>query len=128
MDLLIALFGGTMGAAMAGIWARDIASGIGYDATQGFLRARETDTDDLMMWHWLAEFGTAGVLMLGAMLLMFGAALAEPVMLIGLGALAYTSANSLGWSLARPERRPYTYPMAIGLVGAIISAGLLLLT
>jgi hypothetical protein len=61
------------------------------------------------------------------MLMMFGAALAEPVMLIGLGALAYTSANSLGWSLARPERRPYTVPMAIGLGGALISMGLLLL-
>ncbi len=128
MDLIIALFAGIMGAAMAGIWARDIASGIGYDATQGFLHARETDTEDLMMWHWLAEFGTAGVLMVGAILLVFGAALAQPVMLLGLGALAYTSANSLGWSLARPERRPYAYPMVIGLVGAAICAALLLFT
>lgn len=126
MDLLIALFAGIMGAAMAGIWARDIASGIGYDATQGFLHARETDTEDLMVWHWLAEFGTAGLLMLGAMLLVFGAALAEPVMLVGLGALAYTSANSLGWALARPDRRSYVYPMAIGLIGAVISMALLL--
>lgn len=127
MHLLIALFAGIMGAAMAGIWARDIASGVGYDASQGFLHARETDTEDLMMWHWLAEFGSAGLLMLGAILLVFGAALAEPVMLVGLGALAYTSANSLGWALARPERRSYAYPMAIGLVGAIVSVVLLLI-
>lgn len=127
MDLLVALFGGIMGAAMAGIWARDIASGIGYDASDGLLRARETDTDDLMIWHWIAEFGTAGLLMLGAMLLVVGAAIGEPVMLLGLGALAYTSANSLGWSLARPDRRSYVYPMAIGLVGAIIGAALLVL-
>lgn len=127
MEILIASFAGVMGAAMAGIWARDIASGVGYDASQGFLRARETDTEDLMIWHWLAEFGTAMVLMLGAILMVFGAALAEPVMLLGLGALAYTSANSLGWSLARPERRSYAYPMAIGLVGAAIGAGLLIL-
>lgn len=126
MEILIALFAGVMGAAMAGIWARDIASGIGYDASQGFLRARENDTEDLMIWHWLAEFGTAGMLMFGAMLLVFGAALAEPVMLIGMGALAYTSANSLGWALARPDRRSYAYPMAIGLVGAVISVALLL--
>ncbi len=126
MEILIALFAGIMGAAMAGIWARDIATGIGYDASQGFLHARETDTEDLMIWHWLAEFGTAGILMFGAMLLVFGAALAEPVMLLGLGALAYTSANSLGWALARPERRSYAYPMAIGLVGSGISAALLL--
>ncbi len=126
MDLLVALFGGVMGAAMAGIWARDIASGIGYDASDGFLRSREVDTEDLMIWHWLAEFGTAGLLMVGAMLLVFGAALAEPVMFLGLGALLYTSANSLGWSLARPDRRSYVYPMAIGLVGSIISAVLLI--
>ena len=126
MDLLIALFAGIMGAAMAGIWARDIASGVGYDATDGFLRAREVDTEDLMIWHWLAEFGTAGLLMLGAMLLVVGAALGEAVMLLGLGALGYTSANSLGWSLARPDRRSYVYPMGIGLIGAVISAALLL--
>ena len=127
MDMLIALFAGVMGAAMAGIWARDIASGVGYDATEGLLRARETDTEDLMIWHWLAEFGTAGLLMVGALFLVVGAALAEAVMLLGLGALAYTSANSLGWSLARPDRRSYVYPMAIGLIGAIISAALLIL-
>lgn len=127
MDLLVAAFAGVMGAAMAGIWARDIASGVGYDAPQGMLYARETDTEDLMIWHWIAEFGTAGVLMVGALLLIVGAALAEPVLLIGLGALAYTAANSLGWSLARPDRRSYVYPMAIGLVGSVISAALLVL-
>jgi len=127
VELLIALFAGIMGAAMAGIWARDIASGVGYDATQGFLHARETDTEDLMIWHWLAEFGTAGMLMIGALFLVIDAALAQPVMLLALGALAYTSANSLGWSLARPDRRSYVYPMAIGLVGAIISAAILIL-
>ena len=125
MDILVALFAGIMGAAMAGIWARDIASGVGYDVSEGWLHARETETEDLMIWHWLAEFGTAGLLMLGAFLLMFGAALAEPVMLVGLGALAYTSANSLGWSLARPDRRSYVYPMAIGLVGAVVSVAVL---
>jgi hypothetical protein len=128
MEVLIALFAGIMGAAMAGIWARDIASGRGFDASQGLIRARESDTDDLMIWHWLAEFGTAVLLVVGATLLLTGAALAEPVMLLGLGALAYTSANSLGWSLARPDRRPYAYPMAIGLGGAIVSAVLLVLT
>jgi hypothetical protein len=127
MELLIALFAGVMGAAMAGIWARDIASGVGYDASEGLLKSREIDTEDLMMWHWLAEFGTAGLLMLGAILLVVDAAVAEPVMLLGLGALAYTSSNSLGWSLARPDRRSYAYPMAIGLIGAIISAAILIL-
>jgi hypothetical protein len=127
MEILIAVFAGVIGAAMAGIWARDIMSGHGYDAPRGLLRAREADSDDLMIWHWAAEFGTAVLLIGGAFLLIGGAALAEPVMLLGLGALMYTSTNSLGWSLAAPERRPYVYPMAAGLIGAVISAAVLIL-
>ena len=127
MEILVALFGGVMGAAMAGIWARDIMSGHGYDAPHGLLRAREADSDDLMIWHWAAEFGTAFVLIAGAFLIMINAALAEPIMLLGLGALMYTSTNSLGWSLAAPQRTPYVWPMAIGLIGGIISATVLIL-
>ena len=122
MDLLIALFAGIMGAAMAGIWARDIMSGHGFDAPHGLLRAREADSDDLMIWHWAAELGTAVLLVGGAFLMLTNAAIAEAVMLLALGALAYTSTNSLGWSLAAPQRRPYVLPMVGGLVGAVISA------
>jgi hypothetical protein len=127
MDILIALFAGVIGAAMAGIWARDIMSGHGFDAPHGLLRAREADSDDLMIWHWAAEFGTAFLLVAGAFLVLAGAALAEPIMLLAMGALMYTSANSLGWALAAPERRPYVYPMAFGLIGAIVSATVLIL-
>jgi len=48
-------------------------------------------------------------------------------MLLALGALLYTSTNSLGWSLAAPHRGPYVYPMIIGVVGSIISATVLIL-
>ena len=127
MEILVALFGGIMGAAMAGIWARDIMSGHGFDAPHGLLRAREADSDDLMIWHWAAEFGTALTLIAGAFLIMINAALAEPIMLLGLGGLLYTSTNRLGWSLASPERQSYVYPMAAGLVGGLISAAVLIL-
>ena len=127
MEILVAGFAGVMGAAMAGIWARDIMSGHGYDAPDGLLRAREADSDDLMIWHWAAEFGTALVLIAGAFLIMINAALAEPIMLLGLGGMMYTSTNSLGWSLAAPERSPYVLPQAAGLIGGIISATVLIL-
>jgi hypothetical protein len=127
MEILIALFAGVMGAAMAGIWTRDIMAGNGFDATQGLLRARETDTQDLMIWHWLAEYGTATMLVAGGVMLLANAAWAVPVTLLGLGGLLYTSTNSLGWSLALPERRSYVYPMLVGLVGGLISAGLLII-
>jgi hypothetical protein len=121
MDILVALFGGIIGAAMAGIWARDILSGHGYDAPHGLLRAREADSDDLMFWHWAAEFGTAVLLIAGGFLLIAHAAIGEPLMLLALGALMYTATNSLGWSLAAPARRPYVWPMVVSLVGAIVS-------
>ncbi|MEX1295513.1 MAG: hypothetical protein AB1Z67_05005 [Candidatus Limnocylindrales bacterium] len=127
MDILVAIFAGVIGAAMAGIWGRDIMSGHGFDAPHGLLRAREADSDDLMIWHWAAELGTALALIAGAFLIMINAALAEPIMLLALGALMYTSTNSLGWSLAAPERAPYVWPMAIGLIGAIIGATVLIL-
>ena len=127
MEILVALFGGVMGAAMAGIWVRDIMSGHGYDAPHGLLRAREADSDDLMIWHWAAELGTALTLIAGAFLIMINADLAEPIMLIGLGGLLYTSTNSLGWSLAAPGRQSYVYPMAAGLIGGLISAVVLIL-
>jgi hypothetical protein len=126
MQLIVAVFAGVMGAAMAGIWARDILAGHGFDAPDGLLRAREADTDNLMIWHWLAEFGTAGVLVFGGFLLLLDAALAVPVTLVGMGALAYTAANSLGWSLALPERRSYALPMLVGLVGSLICIAILL--
>ena len=126
MEILVALFGGVVGAAMAGIWARDIMSGHGFDAPHGLLRAREADSDDLMIWHWAAEFGTALVLIAGAFLLLTGAAVAEAVMLLGLGGLLYTSTNSLGWSLAAPPRRPYVYPMAGALIGGAVAAVVLI--
>jgi hypothetical protein len=127
VEIVVALFAGVIGAAMAGIWTRDILSGVGFDPSLGLLRARESETGDLMVWHWLAEYGTAGLLVLGAILLLAGAALAVPITLLGLGSLVYSSANSLGWALARPERRPYAIPMAIGLVGGLIGAAVLLL-
>ena len=126
MDVLVALFAGVMGAAMAGVWTRDILAATGFDAPDGLLRARETETGDLMIWHWLAEYGTSVTLVGGSILLLAGAALAEPVALLGLGALVYTSTNSLGWALARPERRSYAIPMLIGVIGGLLSAVVLL--
>jgi hypothetical protein len=126
MELLVAVFTGIMGAAMGGVWTRDILGGVGFDASGGLLRARERDTDDLMIWHWLAEYGTSITLVAGAILLLADAALAVPVTLVGLGALLYTSTNSLGWALARPERRAYAIPMLVGLIGGLVSALVLL--
>ena len=101
MEVLVAVFAFVMGIAMAGVWTLDIRAGRGFEAPGGLLRAREAATGSLMVWHWLAEYGTAGTLVVAAVFLMADAALAVPVALVGFGALAYTACNSLAWALAR---------------------------
>jgi hypothetical protein len=121
MSLAIGVFAVVMGIAMAAIWSLDIRAGRGFVAPDGRLRARETSTGSLMAWHWLAEYGTAVALVVGGVLLLADAALGGSVALAALGALAYTSCNSLAWALASRERRPYAIPMLVGLGGSLVA-------
>lgn len=73
------------------------------------------------MPHWVAEYGTALTLLIGASGLLFDWNAGRSVALVALGGLAYTSVNSLGWVLADRSRLPYGVPMLAGLVGALIS-------
>jgi hypothetical protein len=125
MEVVIAVFMALMGAGIAAIWTMDIRAGRGFTTTDGLLRARDADSSDVMVPHWLAEYGTAAALVLGAIGLVGGWAVRDALATAALGALAYTSLNSLAWVLARPDRRVYGLPMAAGLVGALASIGIL---
>ncbi len=98
---MVALFALVMGIAMAGIWTLDIRAGRGFEPSAGLIHAREVGTGSRLVWHWLAEYGTAATLIVAGLLLLMDAALALPVAFIGLGALAYSACNSLSWALAR---------------------------
>ena len=125
--LLVALFMLVMGVGMGAIWTIDIARSPEVDRTHGVLRARDRSTRSLLAPHWLAEYATAIVLLGGGIALLAGAAGGPWTWLIpaGLGALAYSSVNSLGWALADRARFAYAVPMAIGLIGAVLSLLLL---
>ena len=126
--LLVALFMMVMGVGMGAIWTIDIARSPEVDRTRGLLRARDRSTRSLLVPHWLAEYGTAIALLAGGIALLVGAG-GEPwtwLIPAGLGALAYSSLNSLGWALADQARIPYAVPMVAGLVGAVVSLGLLI--
>ena len=84
----------------------------------GFFHARDGDDGPLLWLHWLAEYATAVALVVGAIGLLTDSAWGRALAGLALGALLYTSVNSLGWALARRERRPYAVPM-IG--GALVS-------
>jgi hypothetical protein len=126
MEVVVALFALVMGVAMAAIWTLDIRAGRGFEASAGLIQAREVGTGSRLVWHWLAEYGTSATLIVAGLLLLMDAALGLPVAFIGLGALAYSACNSLSWALARPERRPYAFPMVVGLIGALVSIASLL--
>jgi hypothetical protein len=126
MEVVVAVFVLVMGVAMAAIWTLDIRAGRGFEPSGRLIHAREVGTRSRLIWHWLAEYGTAATLIVAGLLLLMDAALALPVAFLGLGALAYSACNSLSWALARPERRPYAIPMVVGLIGALISVASLL--
>jgi hypothetical protein len=127
MSSVVGVFMLVMGVGIAGIWTVDIVRSPEVDRRRGLLRARDRSNGSLLVPHWVAEYATALLLAIGGI----GLALSTPsgawtwAVPIGLGALAYTSLNSLGWVLADRSRAAYGIPMAIGLVGAIVSIGLL---
>lgn len=116
---IVAGFMITMGVAMAGIWTRDIISSEQLDVTNGRFRARDPAARTLMLPHWIAEYGTAFSLLAGAIGLLIDAGWGRSLAFLALGALLYTSTNSLGWALAERSRYHYAVPMAIGVVGGL---------
>lgn len=125
---IVALFMLVMGLAMMVIWTIDIARSPEVDRSRGLARARDRSTGSLLVPHWIAEYATADLLLVGGAGLLLGWDVAAWawIVAVALGALAYSSVNSLGWALADRARLPYAVPMVIGLVGAVISLGLLL--
>ena len=121
MHIAVAVFGIAMGAGIATIWSADLVRGT-VDLSKCVFRARDASNDSLLWPHWLAEYSTAAVLMIGAVGLLAEEDWGAPVSLVGLGACAYTSINSLGWALAQPDRRSYSVPMLIGAIGSVASA------
>lgn len=116
---MIALFMAVMGLGIAGVWTRDIVAADQLDIAAGRLRAREPGAGSFLLPHWIAEFGTAGLLLAGSIGLLAEAGWALALSLVALGALVYTSTNSLGWALAERARLPYAAPMAMGAVGGV---------
>jgi hypothetical protein len=110
----------TMGVAIAGVWTRDIVASDHVDRSQGLLAARDRDAGTLLWPHWIAEYATAAALVAGAIGLLTDASWADTVAALAIGALLYTSATSLGWALAEPDRRAYAYPMAVGVIVGVV--------
>ena len=121
MNTTVALLMSMMGVAIAAIWVKDLVAGEKVDTSAGLLAAR--DVDDSLFWpHWVAEYSTAIGLIVGAVGLLTEASWGPPVAALALGALFYTSTNSLGWAFAQRERFTYAIPMLVGVAVSILGA------
>jgi hypothetical protein len=127
MQVIVGAFLIVMGIGIVGIWTLDIVRNPAIDRSRGLLHARDA-AGSVMLPHWIAEYATAVLCLLAGvgLVLDWASATWSWVVAIALGALSYTSLNSLSWVLADRARLPYGVPMAIGLVGALIAIGLLL--
>lgn len=122
--IAIAIFMLMMGLGMAIIWAIDMAKG--KFSHMGHFFRWTNDGGDLMWPHIIAEYLTAAGLIAAGMGTLAGLDWAPPLSLVMLGALCYTSLNSLSWVFANKERLPYGIPMMVSLVGGILAIALLL--
>jgi hypothetical protein len=127
MEAIVGTFLVVMGIGIAGIWTLDIARNPEIDRSRGLLRARDR-AGSVMLPHWIAEYATALLCLVGGLYLVFGwtATAWSWIVPLALGALGYTSLNSLSWVLADRSRLAYGVPMAIGLAGSLIATWLLL--
>jgi hypothetical protein len=125
MRFVVATASIVMGLGIAGIWSKDLLAGK-VDLSSGVWRSRDPDDGTLFWPHWLAEYGTAGLLVVGGIGIAAATEWSVPVAAGSLGALLYTSINSLGWAFARPERRVYAAPMMAGVVVGLVGLGWLI--
>ncbi|HBB92137.1 MAG TPA: hypothetical protein DC042_10565 [Bacteroidales bacterium] len=121
---IIPIFMIVMAAGILLVWMLEVANGKFKD--QGSLPEWKSEGGDLIWLHLLAEFTTAGILLAGGIGLLGQNGWGYKLGLVALGALAYTSLNSLAWSFAQKSRLGYAIPMGIGFAGAVAAVVLLL--
>lgn len=112
------------GLAVAGLWSADLISGEKVDTSEGWLRVRDRETGQILLPHLIAEYGTAAALLASSYGLATDRAWGRGLALLGIGALAYTSINSVGWTLSAESRLAYAIPMLLSLAGAGVSVAI----
>ena len=122
LDLIIAFMLIMTGIAMIAIWIIDINDNPEVDMTNGFFHAREKHSNNIFWFHIVVEMITALLLIMGGIIIVIKAERLFPLVYLSLGALFYSSFNSLGWVLAYQNRRRYVYPIIAGLSIAVLSA------
>ena len=115
-----------VGVGIATLWTFDLVSQRRVDSSNGLARTTDVETGQRMLPHLIAEYATAALLVAGGLGLLKAAPWSQSVSLVALGALAYTSLNSLGWVVSANDRLAYGVPLVVSLVGACVCLATLL--
>lgn len=126
INLIIAFILIMTGIAMIIIWIIDINENPEVDMTGGFFRAREKNSNNIFWFHITAELITAILLIMAGIIIVLKAERLIPLVFLSLGALFYSSLNSLGWVFACQHRKKYAFPIITGLTIAVLSALMLI--
>ena len=122
---IIPIFMTVAGLGIISIWTVDLLKKEKVSLDEGLLYIRDRETGQYILPHLLAEYGTALLLLIAAVGLCRSTSWATRLSFLALGALIYTSLNSLSWVVTRRERLPYGIPMLFALAGALVSIILL---
>jgi len=114
------------GCSLISIWTIDLIKGDKIDRSDGFFRIKDKTTGQILFPHLVAEYSTGLCLITGAYGLHKNKPWGKDLSMIGLGALLYTSTNSLSWVLTDKNRLVYGIPMVISFIGGGISISFLL--
>lgn len=109
------------GISMIIIWIMDIGKNPDVDLSAGFFRAREKKSGNIFWYHIVAEVVTGILLIASGIILIIRDFNSFPVVYFALGALFYSSMNSMGWAFAEKERRRYAIPMITALLISVLS-------
>src|SRR5579863_4677279 len=115
MKNLVYIFDIVIGLGLAGVWINDIRRGLFKGR---FFQWR--DGDNLMWPHVAVEMLTAAMLFLSGVGSLLKLGWAEVLTFFSMGAIFYASFNSLGWTLAKRGRWPYSTIMIFGLIGSLV--------
>jgi len=123
---IVPIFMTVAGLGIVSIWTVDLIKKEKVNFDEGLLHLRDRETGQYILPHLMAEYGTALLLLIAAVGLCRSTSWAIRLSFLALGALIYTSLNSLSWVVTRRERLPYGVPMLFALAGALISMLILL--
>lgn len=122
MEIAFASFMILMAIGIISVWVKEIVS------AQKMVNYFGWKEGENLLWpHITVEIITGVLLLIAGIGTFMEVNWAGMLGFFSMGALFYTSFNSLGWILAKKDRRSFAIPMILGLVGSVVFLIIILL-